>query len=260
MAKTKLESMGDFFTTMDRETLTKADFEEKMQRVLALIQRLIKNIAENTARAESKADTALKQIADKHNLSITDFRKETNRISVESKSSVSRSDDKFFENEGRLDKLRGLVDVLNFDSAEAAKEKAPSRTELATLVAPLEALLNNHEGLVESFDTLLDDFKNLEKKFEKIPLGSRTRVLAGPNVNAVNIHIGSNQCDGENRRFTMPTARKIIKFEMSQHPFNLYEDTATEVHGFTVGRGSILLNSAVPAPRKNQSAAIHYVK
>lgn len=154
------------------------------------------------------------------------------------------------------------------DSIKGDKGDSPTDEELTALIEPLipepipgkdgedtsPAMLKKLEDGIEEFKKQIEN--RIRKALSNIPKGQPS----APSADAVNVHIVSDQCNGDNRRFTMPMARKILKFEMSQHPFNLYPDTSAETHGFTIGDRSIELDSTVPAPQKGQSAAIYYVK
>jgi hypothetical protein len=142
----------------------------------------------------------------------------------------------------------------------------PTREELLALIQPLIPKVPDLKKVRELLKKVNNDNEEIRKAVSRAakstPAGS-SRVLAGPNVNQWQLHIISDQFDGSNRTFTMPTARQVWKIEMSQHPFNLYEDSgvgANRENGFTVGRNSITLNAAAPTPELGQSGAIMYIK
>ena len=260
MPKTSLEQLQKLAAGFDNETLTKTDFEGKMQRVLALIQRLIQNVAENAARAEAKADTALRAVAEQHNLSLSELKSQTNQLFVgerlDEMSEVTKAS--FAELQDLLDEKGIAIDDKLLSVQDGL---TPSNDELLALISPLVPKVPDLTKLKKAFIKHLEDFKKLKERFGRFDrAGGGSRFFGGPNANAVLIHIVSDQCDGENRRFTMPMARRVYKFEMSQHPFNLYEDTSSETHGFTVGDRFIELDNTVPAPKRGQSAAVHYLK
>lgn len=256
MALEKLKDLDRILNAFNSKAITNDDFEEKMQRVLALIKRFIQNTEEKAIRAEAKADAALRAVSEQHNLSLGELKKQTNQLFVgERLDSMSEGTRAQFEG------LQGLLDTKLTTLKSGKDGDTPNTEQLLALISPLIKIPDLTQ-FQKDHEVFKKDHEELKRKMRLISRsggGSRFG-NTGPNANAVLIHIVSNQCDGENRRFTMPMARRVYKFEMSQHPFNLYEDTTSETHGFTVGDRSLTLNSAAPAPQRGQSAAIHYLK
>lgn len=252
----KLKQIERIVNAFNSEAITNEDFEGKMRRVLALIKDFIQKTNERAIRAEAKADEALRAISEQHNLSLGDLKKQTNQLFV-----GERLDEMSEGSRAQFEELQGLLDTKLATLKSGKDGDTPTSEQLLALISPLIKIPD-----LAQFQKDHEQFKNDHEEMKrKIRLVSRSGGGSrfgntGPNANAVLIHIVSDQCTGKNRRFTMPMARRVYKFEMSQHPFNLYEDTNSETHGFTVGDRSLTLDSAVPAPQKGQSAAIHYLK
>ena len=249
MAKTKLQSMGDFFSSMDRETVTTKDFEEKMQRVLALIKTFIQKTEERAARAEAKADQALRAVAEQHNLSLSDIKKQTNELFVS-----GRLDEMDTGQRNRFNELQGLLDTKLATLKPGAQGRPPTREEILSVVHPLIPKVDL-TALKESDKTLREEMDKLKKAISIAARSTPSQVLAGPNANAVLSHDASDQCDGANKTFNMPMARRVNAVRCTQFPF-FYRPTID----FTVGDRNIVLTSEVAAPESGQSFFIDYVK
>ena len=78
----KLKQIERIVNAFNSEAVTNEDFEGKMERLLELVKRLIQNNTEATARAEAKADQALKAVSEQHNISLSDLKKQTNQLFV----------------------------------------------------------------------------------------------------------------------------------------------------------------------------------
>lgn len=239
----------------NRRLIDEDDFEAKMKRVLALVQRLIQNNTKVAERAEAKADTALKVISEKHSTSLSDLKNQTNQLFV-----GKRLNEITEGNTTQFQALQSLLDDKIASVKDGNDGKTATNEELLALMLPLLPKSINLGDVEKAIKALQEEHKKIRDAIKKAAGNVSGRIIAGPNANAWNIHIVSNQCTGENRIFTMPMARKVYKFEMSQHPFNLYEDASDETHGFTLGDRSLVLNKAAPAPERGQSAAIYYLK
>jgi len=264
MAKTKIQSMADFFSSMDRETLTQKDFLAAFKRVTELIKRIKQGQDDSNTNLDGRLNEFSQGQIQKLETAIAELRIQVNDVFIGERF-TGLVKEKLEEITQRTSELRDGKDAdsaeiikllkgdLDFLSSTKGEQGSPDSEHDIT------DKLNLLEDAIEPrvIKGLLKDFEEFKAQLKRI---AEARVMGGPNANAVRVHIVSGQCDGENRRFTMPMARQILKFEMSQFPFNLYQDSSSETHGFTVGDRFLDLNSAVSPPERGQSASIYYIK
>lgn len=249
-----LEQLDKILKAFNAETLTKEDFLAAFKKVTELVLRINKRQDKAIQDLEVLYAQLLSRVKNDNDTNLKDLKTRTNELFVGNRLNEMSDDQRTLFNSLKGD-INTLIDRKLREMNSEIKSKA-IRGPQGDKGDPGRAPLSTELKL--AFAPTVEEFRKAWE--DKVDHVMRTRGAPGPNANAVSIHIVSDQCDGANRRFTMPSARKIYKFEMSQHPFNLYQDTATEVHGFTAGRGSLLLNGGVPAPKRNQSAAIYYLK
>lgn len=231
-------------------------FEAKTKRLLELVVRLVKNNEAALRKIHAEHQVLLQEVAKNHDTSLTELKEKTNQLFV-----GKRLDSITEGNTTQFQGLQSLLDEKIASVKDGDDGTTPTNEELLALIMPLVPQAPDITELKKIVKDHLAEFARLKLKFARFDRSSgQGRVLAGPNANAVLVHVVSDQCGDGNRRFVMPMARKVLKFEMSQHPFNLYEDTNAETHGFTVGDRFIDLSADAPAPKLGQSAAIYYVK
>jgi len=271
MATTSLEQISKMAAGFDKETLTQEDFLAAFKKVTELIKKIKQGQVDNQTALDGQVNAFTQGQIDKLEQAIADLKKQVNqafvgdvmtRLEGEQNTKLGSA---LQTMQDKIDSMRDGKDS-NFEDVAKALLGNPkflqiTRGKDGSTDRGLEiaSKLNLFEdGLdMKTVKGLAGLFEEIDKKFKRV---AESRIPSGPNANAVRVHVVSDQCTGENRRFTMPMARNVLKFEMSQFPFNLYRDSSTEDHGFTVGDRSITLNSAAPAPDRGQSAVIWYIK
>jgi len=232
-----------------------AGFDAKTQRILQLVMRLVQNNKEATARAEAKADAALRAISEKHNISLTELKKQTNQLFV-----GERLDEITEGNTAQFEGLQSLLDEKGIaidDKLLTVKDgDTPTDDQLLALMLPLIPKSPDLTKLKQAIVKILEDHKELKRKINSFSRsGGGSRFLGGPNANAVLSHDASDQCNGENKTFNMPMARRVNAVRCTQFPF-FYRPTID----FTIGDREIVLTDEVAAPESGQSLFIDYVR
>jgi len=247
--KTQEVTFEQLFKNLDS---AKGDFEAKMKKVLDLVKTLVKNNAETAKRAEVKAEQALQAVSEQHDLSVSELKTQTNELFVRDKLNQMNS-----ETKAKFDELNRLLDEkiadikdgevgAKGDTGESGRDGSPDMGK--SIRTKLELLRGEERLDVSAIDGLEERLKEIGKK-------GGTRVVAGPNANAVQSTDLSSQCDGVNKQFTVPRHRIPLALRCSQFPFE-YRLTVD----YTTSNLILTLTDEVAGPEAGQSLTFLYVK
>lgn len=211
MAKSILEQIGRMASSFDQETLTKKDFDGKTSRVLELVKKMLARQQQSIADLEEKYELLLREVADKHNVSLSDLKKQTNQLFV---------GEKLNEFSSRVDSKLSTV----------RDGKTPTSEEIVALITPLipEPLKGDKgdEGiapsiLLERMSEIEEQNKKLREATEKTARIQSNRSMGRARVPAYKRVNLTSQVDGKTRTFALGhrDVTEVLGIWGSQFPF-----------------------------------------
>jgi len=246
----KLKQIDRVINAFNSEAVTNEDFEEKMKRVLELVKQLVQNNAEAIKKIQTEHQVLLREVSKNHDTSLSELKSQTNQLFVgERLDSINKGQREAFQ------ALQGTIDERMSTVKSGDDGKTPTRDELVALMVPLVPKSPDLTKIKETIVKILEDHKKMKSAISKAAGNVSGKVVAGPNVNAVNFVDLSDQCNGSTKTFFVPTFRKVLALHGTQFPF-LYRPTTD----FTLGNKTLTLTDEVAPPESGQSLILTYIK
>jgi len=243
----KIQKIIDAF---EEESLTKTDFVENFEKVVDLVLSNQQKLEDGVQRLEQLYDGLVKTIADKHDVSLSDLKKQTNELFVAGKLDEMSAGQRTVFNTLKED-FSSLVDKklkhIDFEVARRAIKGDKGDTGIGGRSATEMEIQMAITPFIESLKKELNEI---------IRKSTGRRITSGPNANAVQLVDLTDQCDGVRRTFNVPTHRNSLLLTSSQWPH-----VARPTVDFTIGSGNITMTEGeLPTVERGQTLLYLYVK
>lgn len=246
------------------DSLTKSEITEAFKKIIAMV----KDMREKNGKSMAEINETLTRTVKEHiNNATSDlgFTKQEIKAIVESE--LNRLNKKFLDNVSEVDFKMSLVKdgkdadeskivekvlgSLDYPTVDILKQEMPKFGE--EIRNGLELLQGDERLDVSAIRGIEETLKEIKEEVKQVRQSKR--VFAGPNANAVNYADLTDECDGSNKTFTVPTHRKVIALMGTQFPV-IYRP----IIDFTTVNQTLTLTDAVSAPESGQTLTFLYVK
>lgn len=226
-----------------------SSFDAKTKRILELVIKLVENNKQATARAEAKADQALKVVSEQHNLSLSELKKQTNQLFV-----GKRLNEMSEGTKAQFQALQGLLQEKIDSITNGDDGVTPTSDDLLTLITPLIPKSPDITDLKKAIVKLAEELKKI-KAHKITKAGGGSRFISGPNAHKSFTTYLNDQCNGVNKTFYLTTFTRIVSLTGSQFPFVYHEGV-----DYTLGDKQIIMTDEVAPVEKGQTLRVVFEK
>lgn len=247
----KLYKLETILKTMD-DNISREDFVNSFEQVVKLIKTIERKNEDTITRLEESYQEVQNQLRIHSEMMSDEMR---TLCEEELTSMVGQLGSKMSEVDSKLAQVKDGKD---------SDPKAVIEAVIAQIPPVKEVVLDGPEELADKLDTLegearLKSIIELEKKIEaleeRIKTVGATRIVAGPNANAVQYADLSSQLDGSKKIFVVPRHRQILGLFSTQFP-NFFRPTTD----FTTSNLQLTINSSLGPIASDQTLIFLYVK
>ena len=237
----------------DEDGRNRKIFDDKAKRLLELVNKLTENNKLATARAEAKADTALKVVSDQHNLSLSELKKQTNQLFVDKRlNEISEGNTSQFQRLQRLldNKIASIKNGLN--GKDADENIMIEKLKKLIPAFPVE-LTNSITDLKEENVKQQEEIEEL--KLRPIGRGGGTSAIGVAQAFKYIAHTEAltGAINGSNKTYTV----KVDIWWIAG--FTLNGENIAELPNFTFANKVITFSSALPAAYSGKDFEIKYI-
>lgn len=232
---------------MDEETLTRAEFLSAFEQVLKIVLDMKNQMGMSVSKLEQTYSALLERTKNDHSTTLNDLKSQVDSVFV------GKQLDKMMKEHS--ERMASIRDGVNGKNGNHGKDGKPGKNGKDGTLLSAGQVRDKLETLKGDDRLDISAVKGLDEKLEEVKKSAGTRVIAGPNANAVQFADLSSQCDGSNKTFVTPKYRHALMLISTQAPL-LYKPTTD----YTLGNGKIILTAAVDAPATSQTLILLYIK
>ncbi len=230
-----------------------ASFDAKTKRILELVMRFVKDGKLASARAETKADQALKAVSEQHNISLTDLKGQVDNLFV-----GKRLNEITEGNTSQFQALQTLLDekiASVRDGANGIDGRTPTSQQLLKLITPLipEKVFDSITSLKEENERQTKQIEELQKR--PVGRGGGTSAMGVAQAFKYIAHTEEpvGLINGSNKVYTV----KVDIWWIAG--FTLNGENIAELPNYTFANKVITFTSALPSSYSGKDFECKYV-